>query len=545
MNNLTSFISAQSASKSRPIATHPNKEGAPSYFRSLKEQVVQILTTGTLGNTFYVTGEQLGKEALQVLLQARQECPEFLAKALVYARNEGLMKTLPILGLAVLSGGRGNKAYFEAIFNQVIRTPDDLRAFVQLSKSGVVPGRNGLGGVAREAVRQWLGNLSEYHAVKYGSAASQEITLRDILRLTHPKPQSEAQSELFGWLVKGKEALNGNSKSNPQIRSLEALKQAITEEEQIALVRQGRLPFEVVITSLKATSPAIWSELLHQAPYFNLLRNLVTFTRHNVFTSDENVRYAVQKLTDLQAVQHSKVLPFRFFDAWKRYVAMDNPDSRISDALRQALELSFVNMPLLEGKVVAIGTDTSGSMYWGTINPKSTTRYIDIAAIFTGALLRQVKDRVIPLPFDTEVYPNLGLSTRDDILTTAEKLESLGGGGTAIGAPIQYLLDRKLKADVFIGITDQEEWAFGNGRYSSGSFLDLWSKYRRQVAPQAKAYLITIAPYRDAVAPQSAKGIRFIYGWNDRVLRYISLDLEGGASQVQEIEQIVLQDTEA
>jgi len=224
---------------------------------------------------------------------------------------------------------------------------------------------------------------------------------------------------------------------------------------------------------------------------------------------------------------------------------MDNPDSRISDALRQALELSFVNMPLLEGKVVAIGTDTSGSMYWGTINPKSTTRYIDIAAIFTGALLRQVKDRVIPLPFDTEVYPNLGLSTRDDILTTAEKLESLGGGGTAIGAPIQYLLDRKLKADVFIGITDQEEWAFGNGRYSSGSFLDLWSKYRRQVAPQAKAYLITIAPYRDAVAPQSAKGIRFIYGWNDRVLRYISLDLEGGASQVQEIEQIVLQDTEA
>jgi hypothetical protein len=49
-------------------------------------------------------------------------------------------------------------------------------------------------------------------------------------------------------------------------------------------------------------------------------------------------------------------------------------------------------------------------------------------------------------------------------LKQLERLQVFGGGGsTAVGAPIQYLLDRKIKTDVFIGITDNEEWAYGSG----------------------------------------------------------------------------------
>jgi 60 kDa SS-A/Ro ribonucleoprotein len=266
----------------------------------------------------------------------------------------------------------------------------------------------------------------------------------------------------------------------------------------------------------------------------------VAFTRHSVFAKEENVRYAVERLTNARAIERSRVLPFRFFDAWRAYSAKcESPDSRIADAIRQALELSFQNMPSLGGRKVAIGTDVSGSMS-GPISDKSSTRFIDIAGIFTGALLRRIEGRVIPLPFAYQVHADCGLSGRDEILTTAEKVTQLGGGGTAIGAPVEYLLQRKLAVDVFIGITDQEDWAYGAGRACSGSFLELWRRYRKEVAPSARAYLVTIAPYRDAVAPAGEKAVRFIYGWSGSVLKYIALDLESGESQMKVIEQMRL-----
>lgn len=538
MENITTFVESIRTANLNP-KTHLNRAGAPSFYRDLKEQVVQILITQTLSNTFYASAQELGQEAMEVLLKARSECPEFLAKALVYARNKGLLRTMPVLGLAVLSGSRQAKEHFLAVFNQVVRTPDDLRTFVVLCKSGVIPGRNGLGGMTRDAVASWLENLSEYHAVKYGSAASREITLRDILRLAHPKPQNEALAERFGYLVKGKEGLRESVALNPQIRALEALKKATTEEETLNLIRQGKLPFEVVLPSVKATSPAIWSALLHNAPYFNLLRNLVTFTRHGVFQNEEEVGYAVTRLTDPVAVQRSKVMPFRFFQAWQQYCQTDNQDSRISNALRAALELSFVNLPSLGSRTVAIGTDVSGSMS-SLVSERSSASCIDIAGIFTGALLKRTEGRVIPLPFDTDVHLDAGLSGRDEILTTCDKISRMCGGGTAIGAPMEHLLRQAISVDVFIGITDNEDWAYGHGYSCSGSFLDLWRSYRQQVNSQARAYLLTIASYRDAVAPQGEEGVRFIYGWSDSVPKYIAQDLEGGSGQIQEIEQMSL-----
>lgn len=538
MKELSTFIRTRHAQRrNRRTRVHPNRAGGLSYSRSLHEQVVQVLSTGTLGDTYYVSGQQLGQEAVQVLLRAREVSPEFLARALVWAREEGYMKTLPLLGLTVLSGGRGKTAsLFRSVFDRVVLTPDDLRTFVALCRGGRIPGRNGLGGVALAATRDWLGKVSEYHAVKYGSAASRVVTLRDILRMSHPKAATPAHAERFAWLVRGKAGLGNELDLNPQIRSLEALKSAATEDAQLALIREGRLPYEVVVPSLKGTTTGIWSELLHQAPYLNLLWSLQTFARHGVFRNEDNVRYAVERLTNPRAVQRSKVLPFRFFSAWKAYA--EGGDHRIADALRAAMELAFVNMPDL-GSRVAIGTDTSGSM-GRPISDKGTIRYIDIAGIFTGALLRQAVDRVIPIPFDTQVHLHHNLSPRDDVLITTSKIARYGGGGTAVGAPVQYLLDGNIQIDTFIGITDQESWAEGRGYWCREDFLTLWRRYRSEINPQAKAYLITIAPYRDAVVPAGEPNVRFIYGWSDKVLRYIALDVASGVSQVQAISAMPL-----
>lgn len=520
-------------------ASHSNLAGGISYRRSLKEQALQVLMTGTFGDTFYASGDQLAQEAMEVFVECRDKHPEFFAKAIVIARNEGFRRDVPVLALAVLSAGGGRtKHLFEQAFFKTILIPDDLRSFVEQVKSGKIVGRKGLGGVAVKAVGAWLGMISEYHALKYGSANSRGFTLRDIARLSHPKPISAAVSERLGWLVRGQKGLSENSELNPQLRSLEALKLATAEEEQVKLVRQGRLPFEVVLPTVSAAKPAVWVELFHNAPYMNLLRNLVAFGRNQVFVDEANVREAVGRLTNRQAIERSKVLPYRFFTAWKQYCKTDEHDTRIANAIREACEISFCNLPTLGNRRVAIGTDVSGSMDM-QISEKSEARYIDVAGIFTGALMKRCEDLVIPLPFDTSVHLNHDLSSRDDILATAKKIASYSGGGTAVGAPIEYLLDRQIEVDVFIGITDNEDWAYRQSRYGhscSANFLTLWRRYRKEVNPKAKAYLITIAPYRDAVAPAGEKGVRFIYGWSDRVLNYIGYDLETGATQIQKIE---------
>lgn len=541
----------QSSRRSPRTETHPNYEGAPAYSRGLQERVVQVLTTGTLSDTFYASRQELAVQAVDVLTEANRECPEFLARALIYARERGFMKTLPVLGLAILSGGPTavHKSLFRSVFGRVVRIPDDLREFVALSVAGVVPGRKGLGGVTVEAVRQYLGSLSEYHAVKYGSAASRGIPLGNIIRMTHPRPVTPVMAERYGWLLQQGKGLGSDPDLNPQLRALEALKQTDDEAEQLALIRQGRLPYEAVVPALKRTSPAVWSELLRQAPYFNLVRGLATFTRHGVFQDEANVRYAVERLTDPPAVARSMVLPFRYFDAWHAYTKVEGCDMRIADALRAALDLTFANVPSLGTRRVALGIDVSGSM--GEFIPSwvsnsgaehdSPHRFVDIAGIFCGALLKRSEGPTITLPFEGHVHLRHDFSARDDVFATAQKIASIGGGSTAVGAPIQHLLDEQIRVDAFIGITDQEDWAHGIRWDTRASFLDLWNEYRAKIAPDAKAYLITIAPYPDAVAPSGTPGVRFIYGWSDAALKYIALDLESGRGQVQDIAQMSLQ----
>ncbi len=544
MKNINTFVASiqKSQKKGWTPETHPNREGAPSYHRSIEEQTVQVLTTGTLGTTFYASGEQLGAEALSTLTAMRKKDAGFLARALCWAREQGYMKTLPTLGLAVHSAGRGAvKDSFESIFNRIIRIPDDLRAFVKFCTAEIIPGRKGVGGMTHDTAREWLSaNLTEYWALKYGSSNSEHPTLRDIVRMVRPVPTSPAQSELFRYIVKGE--LGDDETLNPKLRAYEQLKKSTDEQEIIECIRKGRLPFEVVVPAVQEMTPAIWTELLYQAPYQNLLRNLATSTRHGVFKDEKNVSYAVGKLTNKAAIEQAKILPFRFFNAWKKYSENTDADSRIADALRQALELSFVNMPELGSGTVALGIDVSGSMTRQVAGQKGLMTYCDIAGIFTGALLKRIKDRAISLPFEGHVVSAVGISGRDDIMVTADKVSEMShGGSTAVGAPIEHLLKNNIAVDTFIGITDDQEWAHGEGYECEGSFIEMWRKYKKTVNPNAKAFLVTIAPYRDSVAPKGEKDVYFIYGWNANALRFIASTLNGGANQVETIKALSLE----
>ncbi len=504
-----------------------NPEGFPSFKRSDEEAYLQVLLTNTLSGTFYAQESDLLQESLALHASMTQRDPAFAARALVYARHAGMMRLQPIVGLAYLS--KADHDLFHKVFGRVILTPGDLTDFVEIVRGGVTPG--GMGRSIKTAINGWLNGLSEYHAIKYASGG-QGYSLRDVLRVTHPQPVNPVQDAIFMWLTDpAKWQTTAAHDLTPQIKTFEQIKHLSGEGDQAdlrAMIEAGRLPYEVV-TGVVKPDVETWAGLLRQMPYLALLRHLNGLQRAGVLADHAHATYTAERLTNGEALRKAKILPFQLYTAYRMFNATVPAEQIVADALVAAMDAAFVNLPDLGGKV-CIAPDVSGSMS-GFIARLTKVRYIDIAGVFAGALLK-ANPRALVLPFENDVV-NVKLNARDTLMTNADKLAKIGGGGTAVSAPVSYLLDHKITMETFIGITDNIEWATDqSGRHG---FLPTWNEYKDTIGPDAQAFLITIAPYRHAVAPQTAPDIHYIYGWSDSVLQYIALTRQGLAGQVASV----------
>ena len=485
--------------------TTSNKEGYPSYTRSAEEQYIQTLVTNTLGDTFYADQRQLLAEAEEVHREMAQSNPMFMAKAIVYARNEGYMRLQPLFALAILSAYRPD--LFSQIFLNVVRIPSDLTDFLTILKG---MGRGEGGRAVKRQVNRFLAGISEYWAIKY-NGRGRGYSLGDAIATAHPKPADLKQQALYRYLI-GQEA---NLSLLPQVEALEQLKRAGSEAEQLMWIEAGKLPHEVVTGAVKPTK-AVWEALLHQMPIFALLRHLNTLDRAGVFEDRYNLAIAVERLTDQRALKKSKILPFRFATAFRQ---VQHPVLR--DALRDATEYTFDNLPDLEDQT-AIFLDISGSM---------NGEYLQIGSVFALALYKKTQGNSLFWLFDTEVE-DARPSRRDSILSQADLIQARGGTDT--GAPVRKLLAERRKVDQIVMITDEQQ--------NQGSpFYEALQKYRSKVNPHVKAYIIDIAPYRNAMVPHPDRNTFYIYGWSDTVLSYIAQSAKGYGSMVENIEMMDLE----
>lgn len=185
-----------------PAANDKNFHGRPAWNLGEKEQLLQTLLTNTFGNTFYVDQKGMVAESEKVHDAAIQH-EEFYAKALVFARGRGYMRTQPVYGLARLV--RAGSEFADKIFDEVVRTPNDLNDFLVISQA--LRGGRTLGGRRiKRLVGRWLARkLSEYWVIKYGAKKDEGFSLRDMILMTHPKT---AQNPLFDYLLR--QGLNGS-----------------------------------------------------------------------------------------------------------------------------------------------------------------------------------------------------------------------------------------------------------------------------------------------------------------------------------------------
>ncbi|MCA1292128.1 TROVE domain-containing protein [Paenibacillus sp. alder61] len=484
--------------------TTRNKDHYPAYTRSAEEQYLQTLLTNTMSNTFYADQKELLSDAEQLHHEMAAANPTFMAKALVFARNTGLMRLQPIFGLAVLSAYRPD--LFAKVFPQVVRIPSDLFDFLTILKG---QGRGEGGRAVKRQVNQFLAGVSEYWAVKY-NGRGRGYSLGDVIATAHPKPADLKQQALFRYL-RGWEA---DLELLPQVAALERLKRAASESEQIEWIGRGKLPYETVTGAIQPTK-AVWEALLYQMPTFALLRHLNALQRAGVLDDKRNLDYVIARFNDEEALRKARILPFRFATAFRQ---VEHPDLR--DALRDAVDLTFGNLPDL-GEDTAIFLDISGSM---------EGQYLETGSVFALALYKKTRGNSLFWLFNHEVR-DARPSKRDSILGQAQHIRA--SGGTDTGAPVRKLLLERKRVDQIIIITDEHQ--------NTGSpFYRELAQYRAAINPEVKAFIVDIAPYRYAMVPEMDRNTFYIYGWSDTVLSYIAQTLQGYASMTKQVDAMDL-----
>lgn len=528
-------------------ATTRNYEGAPAFVRGDEEQLVRVLMTGNFEHTFYASDAELAGEAIGLFRHFAATDPHFLAQAIVYARAEGLIRIAPITALVVLSAADSAdaKELFRRIFSRVIQTPGDLQDVIALCRRSAL---RGMGKAVTRAANRWLAGISQYHVVKYGSE-SQQISLRDIYRMTRPKLTGEA-NVIARYVVKGEVApeltqIAGYEEFKRTARALAAGQGAggstLSDEERVAaearvlaLIGEYRLPWEVVAGQV-IPARAVWERLVYDMPYMALLRNLNNMVKYGVTDSAEVLDYMTRTLADPQRVASGKQLPFRYFSALKALKAEGAVGTALREALSAALGLSFANMPEL-GRRVLVANDISGSMSTRP-SPRSDTTMAEIAGIFAAAVYKKAESGEI-VSFDTQAHPR-SVSKRQGMAEIAKAVSGYGGG-TNLAAPLEYAFkNRKGQARVFdsaVFLTDSESWYDHLTR--NRGVLDEIRDYRKRVSPELKCFFVQLLPYKHAVVPESEPGCYYIYGWSGAVLGYIASVVSGGASQVEAVKQV-------
>ena len=168
----------------------------------------------------------------------------------------------------------------------------------------------------------------------------------------------------------------------------------------------------------------------------------------------------------------------------------------------------------------------------------TAVRCIDVAALVSASILRQNPDAEV-LPFSTDVE-EVRLNSRDSVMSNAEKLAAIGGGGTNCSAPLAWLNKKQAKGDLVVFVSDNESWA--DSQHGRGTeTMRQWSVFKR-FNPQARLVCIDIQPYSTTQAAESADVLN-IGGFSDQVFEVVAAFAEGGLGAdhwVGVIEQVKL-----
>lgn len=344
-----------------------------------------------------------------------------LAALAIEAREQMNLRHVPLLLLTALARvGSGNSIVSETI-GRVIQRADELAEFLAIyaKMNGVKPSaiKPKLSHQVRKGLARAFVKFNEYSLAKYNRDAA--VKLKDVLFLSHAKPQDEAQSELWKRLIAGE------------------LKAPDTWEVALSAGADKKATFERLIRD-------------GRLGYFALIRNLRNMSQAGC--DRELVRDAIAA----RKGGAERVLPFRFFAAAKEAPEFERD-------LDLAMVANFSQMPKLSGKTIVV-LDVSGSMQ-GRISGKSTMSRLEAGAALCAVIGGQCDDPVMYATAGSDarqihatkrIPARNGMALRDAMV---KAMHELGGGGIFLKPMLDYVREQEKTADRIIVITDEQDCA--------------------------------------------------------------------------------------
>ena len=435
-----------------------------------------------------------------MLALARELEAEFIAKTAIYARTRGSMKDVPALLLAVLSAK--NPEVFKATYPKVIDNGRMLRTFVQIMRSGVT-GRKSLGSLPKRLVEAWLNTASDAKLID--AAVGTNPSLRDIVRMVHPKPMSAEREALFAWVL---------NKPYEAEMLPEPLK-ALTKYRVDASAEVPSVPFQM-LTALDMDAEA-WAQVARSAGWHMVRMNLNTFARHGVFEIAGMTEIIAERLRDPDAIVKARVFPYQLMAAY--FAAGSSVPRAVKEALQDAMEIALERVVAYPGRVV-VCPDVSGSMASAVTGSRkggtSAISCIQVAALVTAAIVRANRDALV-LPF-AEKVKEIEINARDSVMSNAAKLAALGGGGTSCSAPLKRLIERRERAELVILVSDNQSWVDGRATGPTET-LRLWEVFQA-TNPTAKLVCIDLQPNRTTQALERDDVLN-VGGFSDEVFAVV------------------------
>ncbi|MCK4666854.1 TROVE domain-containing protein [Candidatus Dependentiae bacterium] len=501
----------------KTLVNHPgatvNNEGALAFDLDALTDLCLKATVSLVGEPkFYETAKQADSSLITATHKALAIDPEFVLQLAVYCREKMYLRSVPLMLVAeyanVTPGTVPNARKYIA---RVIQRADELTELVsyQFNRNKVIPRKSKLPMALKFGIASAFNKFNAYKLAKYNNPTT--VTLRDVLRLTRPKPTTEEQAETFNMLFKD---------TLPMPKTWELMRMT------------GQMTWHDVVNDIFNKNGKVMN-------YMAQIRNIRSVMNDSSITN-EDVALMAKMISDKEAVLKSKQLPFRFLTAYR--IVMENPGKYANifmDALETAITYSTENMPKLTGTTL-IASDVSASMQRKIatgVDKRGNVREVSIERYDIGILLGMIantfcENSITGLFGDT--WKPISTSKHSGILSNTMNMHRREGevGYSTNGYKIiKYLLDNNISVERIFIFTDGQFWnsksiynenpgfydsAFHGDRHFSSEFM----KYQRK-NPNVKLYVFDLAGYGKMFIPQDVENVCMMGGWSDKIFNFI------------------------
>jgi len=499
-----------------------NEAGGVAYSFSDKHALCQFIFTGTFGSTFYTADEDHLKKFLELCDKVQDNT--FLAKLAVAGRVNGYMKDTPAAILAVLAARHENDLVAKA-WPFVIDNMRMFRGFLQILLSRVT-GRRSMGTAIKKLCRTHIENMTALNIWK--NSVGQDPSIKDVIRLCHPRGKlDDIKNNMYAYLL--------GKPYNFEILPAETKAYELFKKGQGQIEEVGNVPFQM-LDSLQLDT-AGWTHIAKTCTWQTLRMNINTLLRHGVFEDPEMVKFVSSKLRDENEIRRAKVFPYQLYTSWKYTEAAP---MEIQNALQDAMDISLSNVPVIGGQTF-IGLDVSGSMNSPVTGKQgkrqeSKVMCVEAAAIFASAFAR-VNPNTSIIPFEQQIV-DVRINPRDSVVTNAQKLAAVGGGGTNCALVLNHHNNSKAKGDLLIMISDYESWmhidtprprTWWRAADADTQMMAEWDRFKVR-NPKAKLVCIDLVPQGTSQS-YNRNDILNIGGFSDKVFDVVDGFCSGNPNQ--------------